>query len=82
MIAVHSMAGHPEWIAAAATWRHRQWGAGMGYSADGAVEAITALTEPSSNQAALIGPVDGQPAGSVFLGERDLDTHTHLSQSY
>lgn len=78
MIAVHSMAGHPEWIAASAIWWHRQWGAAMGYSPEGAVEAITALTAPGSGQAALIGLADGQPAGSVFLVESDLDTHTHL----
>lgn len=78
MNAVHSMAGHPDWIAASAGWWHPQWGAGMGFSLEGAVEAITALTVPGSGQAALIGLVDGQPAGSVFLVDRDLDTHTHL----
>jgi GNAT superfamily N-acetyltransferase len=79
MIAVHSMASHPEWIAAAAVWWHRQWGEAMGYSPEGAVEAIAALTAPGSGQTALIGLVDGQPAGSVFLIESDLDTHPHLT---
>lgn len=78
MNAIHSMAGHSEWIEATAVWWHRQWGAGMGFSPEGAVEAITALTVPGSGQAALIGLVDGQPAGSVFLVDSDLDTHTHL----
>lgn len=78
MNAVHSMAGRPEWIAASAVWWHRQWGAAMGFSPEGAVAAITALTVPDSGQAALIGLVDGQPAGSVFLVDSDLETHTHL----
>ena len=78
MNTVHSMAGRPDWIAASAVWWHRQWGAGMGFSPEGAVSAITALTAPGSGQAALIGLVDGQPAGSVFLVDNDLDTHTHL----
>lgn len=72
------MAGHPEWIAASAVWWHRQWGDAMGFSPEGAVEAITALTAPASGQAALIGLVDDQPAGSVFLVDSDLDTHAHL----
>ena len=78
MITVHAMAGRPEWIATSAVWWRQQWGADMGFSPEGAVEAITALTVPGSGQAALIGVVDGQPAGSVFLVDSDLDTHTHL----
>lgn len=78
MNAVHSMAGRPELIAACAVWWHRQWGAAMGFSPEGAVEAITALTLPGSGQAALIGLVDGQPAGSAFLVHSDLETHSHL----
>ena len=78
MNAVHSMADHPGWIATAAVWWHQQWGAAMGFSPEGAVAAITALTIPGSGQAALIGLVDGQPAGSVFLVDSDLETHTHL----
>jgi GNAT superfamily N-acetyltransferase len=79
MIAVRSMAGHPEWIAASAVWWHRQWGGAMGYTPEGAVEAITGLTVPGSGQAALIGLIDNRPAGSVFLVETDLETHTHLT---
>lgn len=77
-IAVHSMEGHPEWIAPCTTWWHRQWGEGMGYSRDGAHRAIEALTVPGRGQAALIALVDGAPAGSVFLVDKDLETHTHL----
>ena len=79
MNSVVSMAGYPGWIATCAAWWHAQWGAGMGYSPEGAVEAITALTVPGGRQAALIGLVDGQPAGSVFLVERDLESHPHLT---
>ena len=73
------MAGRPEWIGPCAAWWHAQWGAGMGFSPEGAVAAITALTAPGGGQAALIGLVDGQPAGSVFLADRDLETHAHLA---
>ena len=79
MIGVRSMAGHPEWIAACAAWWHPQWGAGMGYSPEGAIDAIAALTVPDGRQAALIGFADGEPAGSVFLVHSDLDTHAHLT---
>lgn len=77
-ITVHSMAGHPEWIARCAAWWHRQWGEGMGYSLDGARSAIEGLTAPLSGQAAMVALVDGTPAGSAFLVEKDLETHTHL----
>lgn len=78
-IVVHSMAGHPEWITPCADWWHRQWGKHMGYSLAGSGEAIEGLTVPGGRQAALIALVDGIPAGSVFLVERDLETHSHLS---
>lgn len=78
-ITIHSMAGHPEWIAPCAAWWHRQWGDGMGFSADEAPAAIAALTAPGGRQAALIGLVDDVPAGSVFLVKSDLDTHNHLT---
>lgn len=72
------MAEHPEWIATCANWWHRQWGADMGFSPEGAIAAVTALTVPGGGQAALIGLVDSQPAGSVFLVDADLESHTHL----
>jgi GNAT superfamily N-acetyltransferase len=78
-IVVRSMDAHPAWIEPAAAWWHRQWGEGMGYSLAGARVAIEELTVPGGRQAALVALVDGIPAGSVFLVEKDLDTHTHLS---
>lgn len=78
-ITIHSMAGHPEWIEPCTAWWHAQWGQHMGYSLAGAEAAITALTLPNSGQAALVALVDGIPAGSVFLVDRDLETHTHLT---
>jgi GNAT superfamily N-acetyltransferase len=77
-ITVHSMAGHPEWIAPCAAWWHRQWGEDMGYSLDAARSAIEGLAAPYSGQAAMVALVDGTPAGSAFLVEKDLETHTHL----
>jgi GNAT superfamily N-acetyltransferase len=79
VIAVHSMAGRPDWIAASAVWWHQQWGAAMGFTPEGAIAAIEALTISGRRQAALIGVVDDQPAGSVFLVDTDLETHTHLT---
>ena len=78
-IVVQSMEGHPEWLEPVATWWHRQWGEGMGYSLHNARLAIEQLTTPGGRQAALTVVVDGVPAGSVFLVQRDLETHTHLS---
>ena len=78
-VAIHSMAGRPDWIGPGAAWWHAQWGQHMGYSLADAEAAITALTSPDSGQAALIALVDGIPAGSVFLVDRDLETHTHLT---
>lgn len=78
-ITVHSMAGHTEWIAPCAAWWHRQWGDGMGYSLDGARIAIEDLTAAGGGQAAMIALADGIPAGSGFLVEKDLETHTHLA---
>jgi GNAT superfamily N-acetyltransferase len=77
-VAIHSMAGRPDWVTSCAAWWHPQWGASMGYSLDSAHEAITGLTAPEGRQAALIGLVDDTPAGSVFLIDNDLDTHAHL----
>src|SRR5687768_4043365 len=78
-IVVRSMDGHPEWIEASAAWWHRQWGEGMGYTLDGARAAIEELTVPGGRQAALVGLVDEVAAGGVFLVDKDLETHTHLS---
>src|SRR5687767_8367779 len=76
---VRSMSGHPEWIEASAAWWHDQWGEGMGYTLDGARTAIEELTVPGGGQAALVALVDGVPAGSAFLVQKDLETHTRLS---
>ena len=78
-IAVRSMHGHPEWIAPCALWWHAQWGQDMGYSIPGAVAAIEGLTAPRAGQAALVALVDGAPAGSVFLIDKDLPSHAHLA---
>jgi GNAT superfamily N-acetyltransferase len=78
-IVVRSMHGHPAWIEVSAAWWHRQWGEHMGYSLDEARVAIEDLTMPGGGQAALVALVDGVPAGSAFLVQKDLETHTHLS---
>ena len=72
------MSARPEYIEICAAWWHRQWGAQMGFSLEGAVSAIESLTVSNDRQAALIGMIDGKPAGSVFLVNEDLESHRHL----
>jgi GNAT superfamily N-acetyltransferase len=78
-IKIHSMEGHPEWIAPCAAWWHGQWGQHMGYSPDQARAAIADLTLPGGGQAALIALVEGNPTGSAFLVDCDLESHAHLT---
>jgi predicted N-acetyltransferase YhbS len=78
-LVVNSLDGHREWLDPVAAWWHRQWGEGMGCSLREAHTAIEQLSAQGGRQAALAGLVDGVPAGSVFLVQRDLETHRHLS---
>jgi predicted N-acetyltransferase YhbS len=78
-LAVTSLEGHREWLEPVAAWWHRQWGESMGYSLPEACTAIEELSAPGGRQAALVALVSGLPSGSVFLVQRDLETHRHLS---
>ncbi|AKR57426.1 N-acetyltransferase [Youhaiella tibetensis] len=77
-VSIHSMADRPDWTRAVARWWHAQWGEAMGYTPEGGIAAIESLNAPEGRQAALVALVDDVPAGSVFLTDRDLQTHRHL----
>ena len=78
MNTVYSMAGHPEWIAASAVWSAPAMGRRhAAFRPRAPSKPVIALTVPGGGQAALIGLVDGQPAGSVFLVGRDARYPAH-----
>lgn len=78
-IAVAPLKDHAEHIHALTKWWLAQWGYGMGFTDTTGRKAVENLARNHASQTALIGLVDDQPAGSVFLVESDLETHTHLT---
>ena len=68
----------PDGIALCARWNFEQWGRDLGRDLPGTEEALRDIAAGNAGQDAVIGFLDGKPAGMALLIDCDLESHAHL----
>ena len=73
-----SLRDWPDGIALCARWNFEQWGRDLGRDLPGTEEALRDIATGTAGQDAVIGFLDGKPAGMALLIDCDLESHAHL----
>ena len=74
-IAAEPLSDHPHLAELCAGWNYEQWGEEAGFTLK---ESLEGFARPGAKETAVVGLIDGNPAGAGLLVECDLASHAHL----
>nr|WP_230980152.1 GNAT family N-acetyltransferase [Oryzicola mucosus] len=78
-VRVLSLKDRPGDIALCARWNFEQWGREAGRDLAGTEAALRDIACSTSGEGAVIGLLNGKPAGMALLIACDLESHSHLT---